>query len=213
MEVDPAASMRCWPITLELAGREYEIPALPAADWWPVLLAGDPTRVLDLIPSRLGGPEDLDELLLSGQIAAGDLGTAVLDAIEAATGRSFHVSFVLVTVAANGWLAIGGALAQTGFRWDIQPIGAALDAIYALAVGLLEDEPRAKFLRLLEDERLTTGERKVDREKALSEFETMAGPRPAPAPVPGRSTGAPSGSARPRTPRQPRPPRPAVQSS
>jgi len=140
MNVDPLASMRCWAITVELGGREFEIPALPAADWWPVLVDGDPGRVLDIVVST---PEqDLDGLLLDGKITGAELGTAMMDAIEQATGRSFHATFVLITVAASSWPVIGGALSQTGFRWDQQSIGAALDAIYAVVVGNLEKDNR-----------------------------------------------------------------------
>lgn len=207
MEVDPLASMRCWAITLELGGREYEIPALPAVDWWPVLVAADPSQVLDLIPSRLGELDDLDTQLLNGGLDGAELGEALMDAIEAATGRSFHVAVVLAMVANAHWPVVGGALAQGGFGWDRQPIGAALDAIYAVIEGGMDKDGREKFHKLLENESLTTGKRKgIDREKAIAEFEAMAGPRPAPAPVRQRSTGEPSGSEHPRTrtPRQPR---------
>lgn len=218
MNVDPLASMRCWVISVELGGREYDIPALPAADWFPVLVSADVTGVLDLLRSS---PDDLEDQLLSGEISGKELGEVLTEAIEEATGRPAHAAFVLAIVAADQWPMIGGTLAQTGFRWDVQPIGAALDAIHSIVVSSLPEEPRKKFLQYLEDEHLTTGRRRpIDRAKVTAEFETMAGPRPAPAPPgataprpPEQSIAGPSGSARPRTPRPPRPPRPAVRSS
>src|SRR5262245_53379230 len=113
--------MRCWAITVELGGREYEIPALPAADWWPILVEARPSAILDILMSS----EDLDARILAGEIKGGDLNIALNDAIEEVTGRSFHAAFVLAMTAATAWPAIGGTLAQRGFRWDVMPIGAA----------------------------------------------------------------------------------------
>jgi hypothetical protein len=211
VEVDPLASMRCWAITLELGGRDYEIPALPAVDWWPVLTDANPAKILDFIPSTMSDPDDLDGRILAGEVTGKELGATLLEAVEEVTGRSFHVAVVLAIVAGQQWAAVGGQLAQAGFRWDRQPIGAALDAVYSIIVGGLKDEDREKFLKLLDNEQLTTGKRKTpDKAKVMAEFEAMAGPRPAPAPVSAPASGAPSGSAHPRTPRQPRPRRPAV---
>lgn len=206
MDVDPLASMRCWAITVELAGREYEIPALPAVDWWPIVAAGDPSGLIDLLRSTDGA--DLDAFLLDGTITSEELGTALTDAIEEATGRTFHAAFVLATVAAQAWSGIGGRMAKAGFRWDVQPIGAALDLVYILAVEGLEKEPQKKFLAILENEGLTRGkptERQVA--KVSAEFETMAGPRPAPAPLPAGASAELSDNPRPRTRTRPRQPR------
>lgn len=205
MDVDPLASMRCWAITVELGGREYEIPALPAVDWWPVIAAAEPSGLLDLLKSDSEAEAfELDAMLLDGRITGKDLGQALIDTIEEVTGRSFHVAFVLATVADSQWPTIGGYLAQSGFRWDLQPIGAALDAIYAVVVGNLDKEPREKFLALLENDALTSGKKEPSK-KVMAEFESMAGPRPAPAPLPGKASAGPSGSPRPRTRTQPRP--------
>jgi hypothetical protein len=199
VKIDPLASMRCWAITVELGGREFEIPALPAVDWWPVL--ADPTLFTDLIPDDA----DLDGMLLSGKVTSADLFEVLADVIEEATGRTYHASFVLATVASTSWAAIGGQLAQTGFRWDVQPIGAALDAIYAIVVGSLGEENRDKFLALLDDEAVSQpGKKRTPSQKVVDEFETMAGPRPAPAPLPGKASAEPSGSRPTRTRTQPR---------
>jgi len=207
VDVDPLASMRCWAITVRLGGKEFEIPALPAVDWWPVLVSVNPRRVLDLLKST--DDADLDGMLLDGELSSAEIGEAVTDAIEEATGRSLHVSFVLALAADGNWPTIGGHLAQIGFRWDQQSIGAALDAIYAVIIGNLPDDARGKFEAILENETLTQpGKKRTPSEKVMTEFEAMAGPRPAPAP-PGQqlqqSSAGPSGSAPPRTPRQRQP--------
>jgi hypothetical protein len=198
VDVDPIASMRCWALTVELGGRDFDIPPLPAVDWWPVLTGGTAEVFLDLLRSDSGS--DLDEMLLSGQITGDELYSVMSDAIEEATGRSLHVAFVLATVAQGQWPVIGGALAQAGFRWDVMPIGAALDAIHAVIMAGLDEGNTRKFQDLLENETISRpGRKRAPSQRVMNEFESMAGPRPAPAPLPGKATGAPSGSPRPRT--------------
>lgn len=202
MEVDPLASMRCWAVGLELGGRTFDVPALPAADWWPVLASGDLNLILDLMVSTSG---ELDEMLLSGEVTQSDLSQVLTDAVEETAGRSMHSSMVLATIASMHWASINGALVRRGFRWDQQPLGAALDAIYAEVTGRLKKDELEAFSALLENEALTAGKPTPrQRDKMVNEFEGMAGPRPT-AGV--RSTGAPSDSARPRTRTRPRPPR------
>jgi hypothetical protein len=206
MDVDPLASMRCWAITVELGGREFDIPALPAVDWWPILVSGNFSEIVDILKSTDGA--DLDCMLLDGTVSGADLSEAITDAIEEATGRSAHASFVLATVATSAWSMVGGQMAREGFRWDVQPIGAALDAVYNIVVGSLEKENRAKFLTMLENETISQpGRKRTPSQKIVEEFEAMAGPRPAPAPLPGKASAGLSGSPRTRTRTRPRPPR------
>ena len=214
MDVDPAASMRCWAVEIELGGRVFEIPALPAAEWWPVLSSADLTQILDFIVSTPDDPANLDDLLLSGALFGDELGVALLDAIEETAGRSFHAALVLATVMNNQWASVNGELARTGFRWDEQPLGAALDAVYSVITSRLEEDRLAEFLALLDNEALTSGKpgkrRGRNREKAVSEFESMAGPKPTAGAV---ATGGPSGSERPKTRPRPQPRRQAAQSA
>jgi hypothetical protein len=202
VEVDPLASMRCWALELELGGRTFDVPALPAADWWPVLVSGDLSQVLDFIVSTSG---DLDEMLLNGEVTQKQLSQALTDAVEETAGRPLHAALVLASLAAMHWSSINGALVLRGFRWDQQPLGAALDAIYAEVTGRLKKDELDKFLALLENEALTSGKPTPrQRAKMVDEFEGMAGPRPTSGV---KSTGGPSGSARPKTRTRPRPPR------
>lgn len=207
MDVDPLASMRCWSIQIELGGRTFDIPALSALDWWPVLATGDFTSILDTVVSDPAQPFDLDDLLLEGRLTQAELGEALTDALEAAAGRSRHAAVVLARAAEMHWPSINGSLVRRGFRWEGQPLGAALDAVYAEMTSRLDEKGLEKFDALLSNEALTKGKPSDrQREKLAGEFESFAGPRPT---TGVRSTAGQSGSERPRTRTRPRPPRQA----
>lgn len=200
MNVDPAAAMRCWAVDVEVAGSVYTIPPLPAADWWSLLADGGPAALIDLLPEG----HDLDDRFLDEASIAGELESAFLDTVEQATGRPFKVALTIVEVARGGWWVIGGKLAQRGFRWDVMPIAAALDAIHLLIIESLPEDARKKYEAAIEQAGRDSGQ-----QRAVSDFESIAGPMPtAVARRPVESTGAPSGDARSRIRPLSQPPRP-----
>jgi hypothetical protein len=192
VKVDPEASLRIWAVEVIIGDRTFEIPALPASVWFPVLAGGQPADVLDLIMSNPDDPDNLDDFILTGTVTGEDLTSAISDTVEEVTGRPPHVAYILARVAELIWPTIGGELALRGFRWDTASIGAALDAIYTVAMSRLTKEGAEKLDSVLN--RPAPGQ-KMDRERALADFEAMAGPKP--------TTGARSGGAHPKT-RQPR---------
>lgn len=196
MDVDPLASVRIWGVEIELAGRTFDIPAKPAADWWPVFLSGNPTEALDFILSNPDDPESIDELLLTGEIAGEELAEALIDALEEVAGRPFQVAAMLAMVTVKHWAEVNGTLVRSGFRWDEMPIGAALDALYSIWVENFKPEDRVKFDAML-DRPIPGTRRRIDRQQAMQDFEAIAGPRPTSRPA----SAAPSDSEPPRTPR------------
>lgn len=205
-EVDPEASLALWDLDLELGGRHFIVPALPASDWFPILLSGDVSLVLDSIVSTPGsqGTDPL-ELLLEGKLTAEELGERLLEAVESAAGRPFGVAVVLAYAATQRWPAVNGRLVLAGFDWTERPLGAALDAIYAVFTENQNEEGRAKFEALLETP-INTGPkgtiRKADQARVEEGFAALAGPKPTTGAV--RAIGAPSDGARSRTRTPPR---------
>lgn len=201
MEVDPAASMRVWAVELELGDRTYEVPPMPAADWYDLLVDGNLLGLLDLIED-----DDLTEAILAGRVTSDELTEKLGQVVEHAAGRPLGAALALLQAARVTWSVIGGELARGGFRWDQAPLGAALDAVYTTVMAALKPEGRRRFQALLDSEAGAPARpgpggrrRRVNRDRAMADFETMAGPRPSPA------TAAPSAGGRPRTPRRPRP--------
>lgn len=199
MNVDPAASMRCWAIDVQLGDRTHTLPPMPAADWWPVLLAESPLEELLLLFDA--DDIDLDERLLGGSLLAEQMTTALTDAVEQAAGRTLYEAVVIAQVAQIAWAWVGGQLARYGFRWDSAPLGAALDAVHGLFMEKTTDEFREKYEAALK-KAVPAKVRKADQRKALSEFEQFAGPKPTAAAL-SRSSAAPSAGTPPRTPRRP----------
>lgn len=194
MKVDPIAGMRCWAVDVTVGDTVVTIPPLPAVDWWPLLADGaGASTMIGLLPDS----DRFDEELLAGRIDGEELASAFLEAVQEVSGRTLAEAQVIAGVAEAGWMWIGGALAQRGFRWDVMPLGAALDAVHALVLERLSDEDRKKYEQLLAQ----AAPEKLDRGRAISEFEAAAGPRP-------QATAAPSGDTPPRTRTPSRPPRP-----
>lgn len=192
--------MRCWAVDVEIGGRLWTIPPLPAADWWPVL-AGDES-MLGLLPAG----SDLEDLLIDGKVGRSDLESAFHDALEEASGRTAEEAGVIAGMALGMWTWVGGKLSLAGFRWDVMPLGAALDAIHAVLMENLNEEGVKRYEQLLKQ----AVPKQIDRAAALSSFEEIAGPRPSPAPL--RSSAALSGDPPARTRQPSQPPRRRVPS-
>lgn len=205
MAVDPTASLRIWVIEFDLAGQTFQVPPVPAADWLPVLAGGDMLAVLDLVEDSV----KIDDLVMAGEVTVEQLSEVLDQVVERATGRTTWAALVLAGMAQRWWDRIGGELARSGFRWDQQPIGAALDAVRSVVLSLAKNqESTDRLVSILNSERPLTGSggrrRPVDRSRALQDFETMAGPRPDRVPAP--TSAEPSAGAPPRTPLPPRQP-------
>ena len=214
MITDPLASMRCWAVGVTLGGREYTIPPLPAAEWWPIVAGGAVSAFLDLIKDP-----DLTDRLFEDGIDPAEIEQVGIEAIEAAAGRPVMAVLTIAAIAEQHWSSVNGQLMREGVRWDALPLGAVLDAIHSLLLERFGEGKDDKTGRLWRDvyladlERPLPGnERKVS-EQALLDFEAMAGPRPvgkATAPVagrPARSSAAPSAGTPSRTRTPSRPPR------
>lgn len=190
IDVDPLASLKVWGAEFTVKGRTFDVPALPASEWFPILLQDDPLAVLDLVEG------DVDDLLVSGEVTLEELSGALADVVEEVTGRSLHVCRVLAGTAYHSWMTFNGAMTMAGFRWDVQPIGAALDAVYHLVLKWSDEDGTRKFLDLLENEALSNPGSDRAKKKAEDDFSAMAGPRPTGGVL---STGAPSVGSRPRS--------------
>src|SRR4029078_9035306 len=88
--LDPTESLCPWPVVFTVQGREYEIPALPAAQWLRVLMTEDATEedvFLELVPEGI-------QLLLEDD-DSWDMAALAQDIIELASGRRWYIAMRL----------------------------------------------------------------------------------------------------------------------
>lgn len=198
MEVDPAASFRIWGVDLDLGGRAFTIPPLPAADWLPMLMVGRTLDVLDLVDD----PNAVDDLITTGEVSPNEIREAARSVIEQVAGRDPDAATVIAQTASRAWPVVGGELVRQGIRMDEIPLGAALDALHLIIVRNLKPEPLARFQTALGGQIGKPAH--PDRRAAEAHMEAEIGPKPAPAPVPAPASGGPSANARPKTRQRPR---------
>jgi len=160
--------MRCRAVEIELGGQTFAVPPLPAADWWPVLAEGNLNRIIGLVED-----DDILDHLLDESFDGVEFEQELIRAVEQVSGRTLHEALVIVSVAASAWWWIGGRLARYGFRWDVMPLGAALDAVHGLLMENLTDEVKKKY-----EAALMPPVKKIDRAQAVNNFATFAGPIP-----------------------------------
>lgn len=138
------ASLRVWAIEVDLGGKTYRVPPLPAADWFLAVLSGETGPV---VPGMLDptDEEEIIERLVAGELTAKDITTANRDALAAASGWKWWEAERLMVSAAHGWKMIGGLLAGAGVDLSRDGLGKVLGTMYALAVTHMKPEDRFAF--------------------------------------------------------------------
>jgi hypothetical protein len=141
---DALAALGTWPIEVELGGRTWTIPATPAAGWFIAILREDP---LPIIPGMLGEEEQLDivEALAFGLIDVDDITQASRDALEVASGWRWWAADRMIRSAGAEWKIVSGQLIRRGIDLEKLPLGAVLNALYAMSVEGLEGNKRTQF--------------------------------------------------------------------
>lgn len=145
MRTDPAATLRCWAVDVDLCGRTFTIPAMPAGPWLLALLAGTVTAV---VPGMLDDGDDVDDLLLDGDLPWDELERAALDAVEAASGMRWWTAYRLARAATS--TELGGEVLSRGVDPGRLSLGAYLLAAYRLAVRHMAEKKRREWERELD---------------------------------------------------------------
>lgn len=147
---NPIWSLKLWPVVVEIAGCEYTIPALCAADWLEVLM--EPTLTPEhVFPGMLDLDEQrqVDEVLHSGQMDLEEFYNLGLEAIGEISGRPWWVALRLIYVAQQSWDALGGEMAEKADAGRLS-LSAWLDILFLLVVRNIDDAKRTMFLMKLE---------------------------------------------------------------
>ena len=145
LNLDPVWSLKPWPVMVLLGGREFEIPAMAAADWLSYLMQPVPD-VDGLILDFLGASDDL---LYAGRITVEELYEAILDLISTVCARPWWVALRQVNVARSGWHVLGPKMLE---RVDFEhvSIAAFLDVLLVVTLESMDPKTTAMFVLKLE---------------------------------------------------------------
>lgn len=146
MKVDPEATLRIWSVDVDIGGKAYTIPPLPARDW---LLA-----VLYLTRDGLAGPipgvvpdlirdDDLADAIADGLVSSDECTQAARAAVEAAAGMKWWTAIKLAHSCVGE--GIGAELISRGVDPATMPFAAYLIAGYRIATRHAADVDLARI--------------------------------------------------------------------
>lgn len=143
-DTDPIWSLRIWPVTVNVAGQDLEVPAMSAADWLTVLMQPDLTLddLLDLIPG-------VDQVVAEADLGADEWTEVCLDMITTVSARSWWITMRLIGVAASSWDSLGAAMLR---RVDAEKVSLAawLTVLTATLIDLMDPKDVTMALARIE---------------------------------------------------------------
>lgn len=142
MDFDPVALLRCWAVEVDVGGRLFTIPAMPASDWLVPILEG---AWFDIVPGLLAdADEELHDALIAGTVPYEECRAAAQAALATASGsRRWWSARTLARAAMTGW--VSGDLVLHGVDLDKVSLAAFLAAAYRSATVNMDRAVRGKF--------------------------------------------------------------------
>lgn len=165
---NPARSLRPAPVYFTIGVTEYEIPALPAADWLSVLMQPDRATddlFIDLMPDGL-------ELVMSGALDPLDADELATDIIEEVTARHWWVATRLIDFIADTWDVMGAEATFNHVDPERLSLAAWLDAMLVLLMQRIDKDQVPLFVARLEAP--PAGEELAEEELAMSEGQFLS---------------------------------------
>lgn len=171
------AALRVRGAWVDLLGVTYDVPALPAARWFELVLSEKPLWLLDLL-----GPEASSaalRALLFGETTVEELAGLARELLGLMAGLTWWEADRLIRGAAAQWRIIGGELTRRGVDLESISLAAALNTIYVVCVRTMTEEERTRFefqLRLPPEG--IAPEEAVDMQASVDAFVGALGPPP-----------------------------------
>jgi hypothetical protein len=144
-------SLKPWPTQLYLGGHEFEIPAVPAADWIPAII--DMTEdTVGLLMSLLSEDDSarLTDLMFTGTVATEDLFTLCTDLLTTVGARPWWVTVRLVSVAQQNWDTVGAEMMLKGVNASTVSLAGWLDVFLLVLLRMMDPKQTAMFTTRLE---------------------------------------------------------------
>lgn len=143
--LDPTESLCPWPVVFTVQGQEYEIPALPAAQWLRVLMPEDAMLedvFVELVPQGV-------QLLLNDD-DTWDMADLAQDIIELASGRRWFIAMRVITVMRANWNVVGATMLMKGVDAARLSLSGWLDVALLMLLQHMEQKDTAMFVAQLE---------------------------------------------------------------
>lgn len=139
MRFDAEASMRCWGVVLNIGGRDYAIPPLPAGPWLTAITTPSYRAV---VPGLIRGlsTDDLIDALVARRVTVADLDQAARDAIAEISGMKWWSATRLAAWLVGNWHTLGSAVLSRGLDMQTAPLGAVLVVTYRVILENCKDE-------------------------------------------------------------------------
>jgi hypothetical protein len=172
-EAEP--SLRLWAVHIELAGRRYRIPPLPASDW---LLAVAAPSLGRIVPGMLERSDDADEILdlvLDGTIPLGEWQEASRSAIATISGTKWWSAARLTAYLLAHWGTVGAAVLAR-VNPSTEPYAKVLVHTYRILLENCKDEQERQRLDM-ELDRPPAGlpvAEMIDQQQAAANFMALA---------------------------------------
>lgn len=146
LNTDPVWSLRPWPLIVTVAGTEFEVPAMPAADWLAWLMAPEfdlDAALEELLPG-------IDDLLVDGDATLDEVYETVLDMISTVSARPWWVALRLISVARTSWDVLGPDLIKRGLDPDRHSLAAWMDVLLVSIYNAMDPKDTTMFTMKLE---------------------------------------------------------------
>ena len=168
---DPISSLCPWPLSVEVGGKSYAVPAWSAADWLHLLMDTEQLSadrlVVDLVTD--GVHIVMDESISSEEIV--DLG---LDLLEAAGGRPWYIIMRLVHVLRENWNVLGADMLKDGLDPTRVSLSGFLDVTLLQTLRSMDSKDITMFLMQLEMPPLGVEIPEEDMEMTREQFLSLA---------------------------------------
>lgn len=147
--LDPVASLQCWPVEISYMGHRYTIPAMSALEWLDLIM--EDFLFTSIVPGLLS--EDEGNIFVSGVLDDEDgdealyrLGAEVLEQVSA---RHWWITLRLIGVAKHSWPVLGAKMIE---RVDASKISLAawLDVFTLLMAELIKPEKATMLFSKIE---------------------------------------------------------------
>lgn len=163
---DPVWSLRPWPAVIRVAGQDFEVPPLVAADWLAVLMVEDFSMdefIMLILP-------EADDLLYETGLPLDELYEACTDLISTVSARPWWVTMRLINLARESWEVLGAELILKHVDAATLSLSAWLDALLVVTIRALDPKDVTMFTMRLEAVPETEAEEGVEPEMSAEAF-------------------------------------------